>query len=584
MKTTKTQNKNMAHWRLLLATAAFLLCSSFAGAQVTVGSNITPTRAALLDLKARQTTATIPSVNADENITSALGDGGLLLPRVKLIDINTLEPFIAKDDAEYVANTNSLKERLAGLMVYNVTDNGAGSTLYPAVYTWDGTKWRTERINEAGASIMVQPKPFTFYETGEETVKALEFVVDGLGTWTYQWYQVTGNNVHVRIGTAVGKAETIYTNTTDANAAGATSPSFTPNKVIKGSKTTRNANNTGFYKFYCVAKSSLGAELTSDIAEVAVGCGAKNNDGEWISFMCFNLGAQNGITIQEQKDYPIGTFTNDASGMHTYIPGEENVWGGLFQWGRIADGHELRSFTGAGGTPTNIQAYSGVETAHIINGNRCSTTDTPRPYQQVKEGTAGYGKFIYGNVVNWTPIAQATADQLWRTGRFIQNDPCAHYKTDGSYHEFWHNGADGQNKDVDGVIISEACTDAGTAWRTPSQDEWGSIYRGGAITGSPGNATANTWSWYGGTSTLIDNSRGCEIKPDGETTTLFLPASGYRSNGKGLLYYQSVSAFYLSYSINGINTYNLNFGSSYVNPANSSSRVSGFALRCIKNN
>ncbi|NDV96128.1 hypothetical protein D0T84_14580 [Dysgonomonas sp. 521] len=573
----------MKPYKIIFLSALLVTTVSLRG-QITFGSEIEPTRAALLDLKARQTSGTVTSVSDDANITVAEGDGGLVLPRVKLVDITTLEPFIAKDDPEFVNNTNSLKERLAGLTVYNLTDNGPFSKLYPATYTWNGVVWITSRVNTPVATITEPPKAFTFYELGTEEPDPLTITVEGDGTWEYQWYQVTGNNVHVRIGTPIGGPDTV-------DGTGATTASFTPTGVKKG--TTRNANNTGFYKFYCVAKSSLGAELTSDIAEVAVGCGAKNNAGEWISFMCFNLGAgadigtasYNGITIQEQKEYPIGTFTNNANGVsdqHAYIPGEEKLWGSLFQWGRIADGHELRLFTGAGGTPTNIQAYSGIAAADIVNGSRCSTGDTSRPYQQIKSGTAGYGKFIYALAppnYNWTPIS-STADQLWRTGRFVQNDPCAHYKTDGTYQEFWHNGTDGQNKDVDGVTFSEACGDADTAWRTPSQDEWGSIYRGGTISGDPDNATANTWNWYNGTSSNI--SRGYEIKPDGETTTLFLPASGYRNHGDGLLYSQGGSSTLRSTSIIGTNAYTLGLGSTNINPATGNGRAHGFAIRCIK--
>ncbi|NDV96129.1 hypothetical protein D0T84_14585 [Dysgonomonas sp. 521] len=579
----------MKPYKIILLFALLAATVSLRG-QITIGSDIPPTRAALLDLKARQTTGTLTSVTADENITAALGDGGLVLPRVKLVSISTLEPFIPADDAAFTANTNSLKEKLAGLMVYNMTNNGVGSALYPAVYTWDGEKWVTTQANEAASSIITQPLPFTFYETGEETINPLTFVVEGLGDWTFQWYQITGNNVHVRISTAIGSSDAVGGTVGKEVVDTRSTALFTPTGVKKG--TTRKANNTGFYKFYCIAESSMGARLESDIAEVAVGCGAKNNAGEWISFMCFNLGAgadigtasYNGITIQEQKDYPIGTFTNNANGVsnqHAYIPGEEKLWGSLFQWGRIADGHELRLFTGAGGTPTNTQLYSGVVANDIVNGSRCSASDTYRPYQQVKNGTAGYGKFITGGA-NWTPISQVNADQLWRTGRFIQNDPCAHYKTDGSYHEFWHNGTDGQNKDVDGVTISPACTDVGTAWRTPSQDEWASIYRGGTISGDPGNATANTWSWYNGTST--NYSRGYEIKPDGTTATLFLPASGNRNYGNNsLLYNQSTGGNYWSISIININAYYLFFNRSSVSPAFNINRAYGFALRCIKN-
>jgi hypothetical protein len=535
---------------ILLPILIFSLGSSMY-AQVTFGSIIEPRRAALLDLKARQgATGTVSSVTDDDNITSALGDGGILLPRVKLVNVNTLEPFIPTTDPDYIADTDNLRERLAGLMVYNITDNGVGSTLYPAVYTWNGALWVTSQINKIISAITGQPAKFTFYELGTETTSPLVFTVDGLGAWTYQWYQVTGNNVHVRIGTPIGGTGTV-------SGTGATTASFTPSGVIKG--TTRNANNAGFYRFYCIATSSLGAQLESDIAEVAVGCGAKNNAGEWLSFMCFNLGAQNGITIQGQKNYNIGTFTNTSANVHTYITGEENVWGSLFQWGRIADGHELRTVAAvARGTFT------------IASGSLCSGMSTAQPYQQVAtSSTAFYGKYIYdSNIENWA-IGAGNPDLLWRSGRFIQNDPCAHYKENGTYQPFWYTGG-----------ATDACTDTETSWRTPVQDEWGSLYKGESISGSAATATANTWVWYNGTTT--NYSRGYEIKPDGVITTMFLPANGNRGNTDGRFYNQGQTGSYWSVSIIAANAYSLNFTAQGISPANNSFRASGYALRCIK--
>jgi uncharacterized protein (TIGR02145 family) len=542
--------------------------------QVTIGSGIPPSRAALLDLKTRQGAAgTVSSVSDDANITSGLGDGGLLLPRVKLVSISTLEPFIPAGDPDFTANTDNLKERLAGLMVYNITNNGVGSTLYPAVYTWNGAIWVTSQANEAVSSITGQPQQFTFYEQGTETVQPLTFTVDGLGTWTYQWYQVTGNNVHVRIGTPVGQSGTIYTSTTTANAAGANTASFTPQAALKG--TTRNANNTGLYRFYCIAQSSLGANLESNTVEVAVGCGAKNNAGEWISFMCFNLGATD-LTIAAQKGHTM-TFSpaNDADGKHYYIANEENLYGDLYQWGRIGDGHQKRGvaqgFTAGQNTAgTNQAAYGSGPTYE--DGNLVNSTSQTYPWRQVaRTDAAHYGMFITTGAAqnyNWAYNLPANQiDQLWRTGRFAANDPCAKINVDGLTYATYYPPA----------AASGGNTGADTNWRTPAQDEWGNLYKGGTISGSPATATANTWVWNN------TNGRGYEIRPDGVTTTMFLPASGYRNNGNGLLYYQGASGYYWSISIISTSAYYLNFNSGDVSPASSRHRANGFALRCIKN-
>jgi len=105
---------------------AMLLCASITtNAQVTIGSDIVPERAALLDLKSQ-------APNANNATTDK---GGLLLPRVELVDRSTLEPFIA-------AATAAEKKNHTGLTVYNVTTNAA-KDLAPGFYYWNGATWMT---------------------------------------------------------------------------------------------------------------------------------------------------------------------------------------------------------------------------------------------------------------------------------------------------------------------------------------------------------------------------------------------------------------------------------------------------------
>ncbi|GAB6007418.1 fibrobacter succinogenes major paralogous domain-containing protein [Dysgonomonas reticulitermitis] len=545
----------------LLPVAMLLFPVHCLQAQITIGSGIESQKAALLDLKTRQGTAAITAVTDPDNVSS---DKGLLLPRVQLENISTLEPFIPDDDPDFIANTGNLKERLAGLMVYNITLDG---TIYPAVYTWNGAQWRTSQANAAVPFYIEkdgQPKKFAFYETGEPTtiMSPLEFRVVGPGDWTYRWYQVTSHNMHVRIAKPVGEPGTV-------SGTGADSNSFIPSGVLKG--TTRDANNAGFYRFYCVAESSLGAHLESDIAEVAVGCGAKNSAGEWLSFMCLNLGATK-LTIGDQQNYPVNlTEPSDC----------QALYGSLFQWGRIADGHELRSATGVNKfwhhdviavppvqDPLTGVYYNEIKISDIISGQLCPSSGIPSPYYQVDPNGAWHGLFIWG-YEDWTPAGQSqtASDLLWRTGRFIQNDPCAHYKTDGTYQAFWATGPG-----------SDACTDAGTAWRTPTQEEWGELYKGGTHSGSPATATANTWVWN---SSGING--GYEIKPDGVNTTLFLPASGLRDTSSDSFGYQGSQGQYWSVGIVGKSgAHALSFNNEGVDPADAKVRSSGFALRCIK--
>ena len=116
--------------RLLFLRKLFLAILLFAPlavmAQVTIGSTtLAPEKAALLDLK----------THAPNGNNATTDKGGLLLPRVELVDVLSLEPFI---DDGIVTTTD--KEVHAGLTVYNLThDEPAG--LVPGFYYWDGETW-----------------------------------------------------------------------------------------------------------------------------------------------------------------------------------------------------------------------------------------------------------------------------------------------------------------------------------------------------------------------------------------------------------------------------------------------------------
>jgi hypothetical protein len=225
---------------------------------------------------------------------------------------------------------------------------------------------------------------------------------------------------------------------------------------------------------------------------------------------------------------------------------------------------------------------------NIVSGKNCSATDNlEHPLLQVaKTASTWYGKFITNgsSPYNWNPYHDTpnSADGLWQSGRNTRNDPCSHYKVDSTYVEFWHEGNAGEDPG-NGV-----CQDAGTAWKIPTSEEWGSIYKGGILTGSPVAATANTWVWDdGGITTSGANytytrPAGYQIRPDNVTTTLFLPANGNRSGSNGSLYRQGTDGYYWRSSVTGTNAYSLHFHGTGLNPAYSGHRVEGFAVRCVK--
>jgi len=97
-------------------------------AQVTIGSDKVPEKAALLDIKTKDG-------GAGEISTEG---GGILFPRVLIPDstkLTTLNLF-GLSDAEVENSTQHLRHR--GLTVYNI----GNTKVRPGIYTWDGQRWR----------------------------------------------------------------------------------------------------------------------------------------------------------------------------------------------------------------------------------------------------------------------------------------------------------------------------------------------------------------------------------------------------------------------------------------------------------
>jgi len=132
-------------YRILLTVISSLF-ALIVSAQVTIGSDKEPVRAALLDLKTQ-----LPGADYE---TSGEGGGGLVLPRVKLTNNTTLDPFIDSAlDTEWNHSDNNvvtkLKRSHTGLMVYNLNDNPKASNenerFVIGIYVWDGAKWELTR-------------------------------------------------------------------------------------------------------------------------------------------------------------------------------------------------------------------------------------------------------------------------------------------------------------------------------------------------------------------------------------------------------------------------------------------------------
>jgi hypothetical protein len=124
MKTNLKDCKKLQIRTLITLFFTFQVLTLELYSQVTVGSDIAPAKGALFDVKTQ-----IPD---KQNITSS--SGGIVLPRVRLKDVNKLEPFISDNDPDI----DDLKKKHVGLTVYNLSSDAG---FVSGLYVWSGQKW-----------------------------------------------------------------------------------------------------------------------------------------------------------------------------------------------------------------------------------------------------------------------------------------------------------------------------------------------------------------------------------------------------------------------------------------------------------
>jgi len=482
-------------------------------AQVTIGAQTAPDNYSLLVLVTTQ------------------AKKGVHLPRLNTTERDALIPATTADSAAAV-----------GVAVYNTTTN--------CYDVWNGKQWLSlcDYTNNAPV-ITVQPRAFSWKETTgatnftgvtsptDPTPLAVPTIsVTAKGATAYQWYEFIRNGQDkVAAGTS--------------NAA-----TYTPDGSALGMK-----------QYYCLVSNDFGS-TKSNIAKVAVGCGAMTMKGAWRTFMCYNLGATE-TTIGGQLSYSKNLYVTGSLGHTppTAAEADASVYGDLYQWGRVPDGHQLRSsLNSATNNAPSAGPYTNYNDVWASGGSEQIMSGAPDYGMFVVNGSADTGSGAYAPY-DWNANPTGRSFNLWRDSRYASNDPCAHV-----------TGVDGGD----------------TFWRIPTQSEWSDIWRGGLSASNPTTTTApntaNVWVWRVASNptngATNSTAGGCEIKPDGVTTTLFLPAAGYRSTfDDGNLYSQGVYGRYWSATTYGDFSYFLHFSINYGNviPANFYYRVYGFSVRCV---
>jgi hypothetical protein len=292
---------------------------------------------------------------------------------------------------------------------------------------------------------------------------------------------------------------------------------------------------------------------------------------------------------------------------------DATVWGDLYQWGRIADGHEKRT---SPNYPTNDNTVeNGALSNSQVDGNG-----------QPSSTSGAGGKFIKtsGTPNNWRNPEQY---DLWGNSKLITvgEENKGGVLKSGSYY---------QNTDW-AISANNPCASMGAGWRVPTQDEWERLCNydsnpsltGGRVppTGDilptgQANTSANsaplTWVPVKGGKATSDweNTKGnlgglavyktadwedadtnykngtWELYDNGGRTApepvLFFPAAGNR-NIDGMVTYLGTYGFYWS---------STNFGeygayavrltgitnNTYVDPSANILRGTGLSVRCVK--
>jgi uncharacterized protein (TIGR02145 family) len=173
------------------------------------------------------------------------------------------------------------------------------------------------------------------------------------------------------------------------------------------------------------------------------------------------------------------------------------------------------------------------------------------------DGHQWRGSTTFSGPVSLGGTAQTPSTTNGANVKFVTTDTAPYDWRTPQYDYLWRNWSDRRFPCPSG-------------WKVPTASDWGALYGSGATYNAP-QATANTWYW---------ENNGYALRPDGTTTTLFLPAAGVRRSG-GTLHDVGSGGFYWSSTAASSGAFLLGFYGSTVSPEARFPRAYGFSVRCV---
>jgi uncharacterized protein (TIGR02145 family) len=407
------------------------------------------------------------------DIVAAKTDGttaeGVIAPRLDRAALNAKEAKYTAAQTGAIVYVNNAANGTAAGQAINVTSVG--------YYYFDGTVWLEMAVGSAVAlKITQQPKAFSWSRIKDAygdpaapaspTVAKLKVTAIGSGL-SYQWYRKNRNK-----------------NAPAVKLAGETNDDFAPPVTAWGMES-----------YFVVVKNNTNDSVISNIAEVALGCGAKTIDGGWLKMACYN----HGVTTADKSNDPFTykTGTDEGSTTVKYY-GAGGILGAFYQWGR--NDSVPRTSVGNVAGPYST---SGSANTFLAKGDN-----------QITSAHAAYGNFITG------PDAAFNYD--WRQG-------------------YW-----------DFLWYANRGNPCPSGWWMPTQTDWGSITGGGTNRVSAAQTTANSMEFVQGYKFKPDGSTVTLFLPAAGYRSNGGGVSYVTSYGH---YWSSTSASSMAFSLNFDNNY-----------------------------